>query len=88
MSEEVWSQAQRAKDVGKTTRFNVPGKITCTKEETQMNRNINGQRETQMPTKIHSNNKTDKQARTKQKRAKQTIYNPILTTKLETGATN
>ena len=53
-----------------------------------MNRNINGQRETQMPTKIHSNKKTGEQAFTKQKRTEQTIYNPTLTTKQETGATN
>ena len=53
-----------------------------------MNRNINGQRETQIQTKIHSNNKTDEQARTKQKRAEQTIYNLTLTTKQETDDTN
>ena len=35
--------------------------------------------------KIHSNKETGEQARTKQKRAEQTIYNPILTTKQETG---
>ena len=41
-----------------------------------------------MPTKIHSNKETGEQARTKQKRAEQTIYNPTLTTKQETVATN
>jgi hypothetical protein len=50
MSEEVWSQAQRAKDVGKQHAL-MSRKHNMYKSETQMNRNINGQRETQMPTK-------------------------------------
>jgi hypothetical protein len=87
MSEEVWSQAQRAKMWEKQhalmSRKHNMYKSGNTNEQkykrTAWNPNAN---------KIHWNNKTDEQARTKQKRAKQTIYNPILTTKLETGATN
>ena len=73
MSEEVWSQAQRAKMWAKQHAL-MSRKHNMYKVKTQMNRNINGQRETQKANKMHSTNITDEQARTKQKRAKQTIY--------------